>query len=169
MATTKRLNFDVSPEQEADIGFLRTALRSSSNKETLVRAVRILLALTRAAELGGELVIRRPDGSLERLLIPDIEPAVPRWKYLVNLPHPWRNQPWIKGRRLLASTVWRDMLANQLSPEEVAEDHELPLEAVVEAVSWSEANRQLIELESLEELRRMQAHGAGVGLDATAG
>ena len=44
------------------------------------------------------------------------------WKYLVERPHPWRRQRWIKGRRLLASTVWADMIVNAMSVEEAAEN-----------------------------------------------
>ncbi|WP_199249571.1 hypothetical protein [[Phormidium] sp. ETS-05] len=33
------------------------------------------------------------------------------WQYLVERPHPWRRQLYIKGRKLLASTVWQDTIA----------------------------------------------------------
>lgn len=37
------------------------------------------------------------------------------WQYLVTRPHPWRRQLYIKGRKLLASTVWQDMMAKELA------------------------------------------------------
>jgi hypothetical protein len=32
------------------------------------------------------------------------------WQFLVARPHPWRKQLAIKGRKLLAGTLWRDMI-----------------------------------------------------------
>jgi len=163
MAATKRLNFDVSPEQEAEIAWLRGALGSSSTKDAVVRAVQIILEISRASEHGGELVIRHTDGRTERIVIPGLQPREPRWQFLTRRPHPWRSQPWVKGTRLLASTVWRDMLTNQLTVEQAAENWDLPLSAINEAVAWSESNQDLIELESAEELRRLSAGGIELG------
>ncbi|MFD2376384.1 hypothetical protein ACFSTJ_01515 [Ottowia pentelensis] len=78
-------------------------------------------------------------------------------------PHPWRRQLWIKGRKLQASAVWLDGQANGLSAAEAAENWNLPLPAVEEALAYSEAHRALIEAEADEERQRLLAEGIAVG------
>lgn len=73
------------------------------------------------------------------------------WQYLVARPHPWRRQFYIKGRKLLASTVWQDAIANQMSPEQAAENWDLPLAAIYEVIRYCESHQELIKLESDEE------------------
>ena len=68
----------------------------------------------------------------------------------------------IKGRRLLAATVWRDMRSNGQTLAEAAEEWDIPIEAVEEAQRWSEANRSLLDMEAREEARRLTS--AGVAL-----
>ncbi|MGA9381514.1 MAG: hypothetical protein WBV73_22370 [Phormidium sp.] len=60
------------------------------------------------------------------------------WQYLVARSHPWRRQLYIKGRKLLASTVWQDMMANEMSPEQAAENWDLPLSAIYEVIRYCE-------------------------------
>lgn len=162
-APLKRQNFDVTPEQEAEIAWLREALGVSTAKDAVLRAVRIAAVLSREASEGRTLMVREPGGAPQRLVIPELErPATAGWRYLVEREHPWRRQMSIKGRRLLAATVWRDMLANGQSSAEAAEEWDLPVEAVDEAVRWCEAHRALLEMEAREEARRGATVGAGV-------
>jgi len=53
---------------------------------------------------------------LIRAIVQSIEdtPHPEKWQFLVSRPHPWRKQLYIKGRKLLASTLWQDLIANQL-------------------------------------------------------
>lgn len=81
------------------------------------------------------------------------------WQYLVVRPHTWRKQLYIKGQKLLASTVWRDIQSNEMTEEEAAENWDLPVAAIREAVHYSEANSQLIQLEADEERCRLEARG----------
>jgi hypothetical protein len=78
------------------------------------------------------------------------------WDYLVARSHPWRKQLYVKGTKLLASIVWQDILANQLLPAQVAENWDLPIEAVAEVMTYCQANRSLIELEAREESYRIE-------------
>ncbi len=48
------------------------------------------------------------------------------WQYLVQREYSWRRQLYLKGRRLLAMTVWQDMLANAMSREDAADNWDLP-------------------------------------------
>jgi uncharacterized protein (DUF433 family) len=82
-----------------------------------------------------------------------------QWQYLEKRPHPWRQQLYLKGRRLRAFTVWMDMLVNELTPEEVAENKELPLAAVKEAIEYCETHQDLLKREAEEERRKLEAKG----------
>lgn len=159
----KRQNFDVTPEQEAEIAWLREALGVSTAKDAVLRAVRIAAVLSREASEGRTLMVRGPGGVPERLVIPELErPAAAGWRYLVERDHPWQRQMSIKGRRLLAATVWRDMVANIQAPHEAAVEWDIPVDAVREAVEWCEANRALLEMEAKEEARRLTSAGASL-------
>lgn len=162
-ATLKRQNFDVTPEQEAEIAWLREALGLSTSKDAVLRAVRIAAVLAREAQEGHVLMVRGPQGPPERLVIPELErPMEKGWRYLVERDHPWQRQMSIKGRRLLAATVWRDLVTNGQTAEAAALEWDLPVEAVREAVRWSEANLALLEMETQEEARRLASAGVAI-------
>lgn len=84
---------------------------------------------------------------------------VENWQYLVARSHPWRRQLYIKGRKLLASTVWQDMMANEMSPEQAAENWDLPLSAIYEVISYCENHRELLKMEAEEERYRLEQKG----------
>lgn len=150
-STMKRQNFDVTPEQEAEIAWLRDALGVSTAKDAVLRAVRIAAVLSREASEGRTLMVRSAGGIPERLVIPELErPSASGWRYLVERGHPWQRQMSIKGKRLLAATVWRDMVVNSQTLCQAAEEWGIPEEAVREAVAWCEASRGLLEMEARE-------------------
>jgi len=82
-----------------------------------------------------------------------------QWQYLEKRPHPWRKQLYIKGRKLRAFTVWMDMIVNDLTPEEVAEDKEIPLAAVREAIEYCQTHPDLLEQEAQRERRHLEEKG----------
>ncbi|MGB3613823.1 MAG: hypothetical protein WBA10_08520 [Elainellaceae cyanobacterium] len=84
------------------------------------------------------------------------------WQFLTSRPHPWRQQLYIKGRKILASTLWQDMIANNMSPEQVAENWDLPLSAIREAIQYCETHQDLIQLEAEEERYRLQQNGVSL-------
>lgn len=160
---SKRLNFDISPEQEDELNNLRVDLGTSTTKDTVLRAVRVLSVLSREARGGGRLYVQTRHGETHRLILPELEDLGARWTWLVLRPHAWRRTPHVKGRRLLASSVWRTMLANEMTAAETAEDLDLPVAAVEEAVAWCEANAELVAMEALEEHRQLNGTGSSVG------
>lgn len=81
------------------------------------------------------------------------------WHYLVARPHPWRRQLYIKGHKLLASTVWQDKIVNEMTPEQAAENWDLPLPAIDEVIHYCESHRDLIKLEADEERYRLEEKG----------
>ncbi|MEG4029036.1 MULTISPECIES: hypothetical protein [unclassified Microcoleus] len=83
-------------------------------------------------------------------------PEIENWQYLIARPHAWRKQLYIKGRKLLASTIWRDMTANWMSPEQAAENWDLPLSAIYEVIDYCENNQEVLKLEADDERYRLE-------------
>lgn len=73
------------------------------------------------------------------------------WLFLESRPDSWRKQLYIKGRKLRASNIWSDMIVNEMTPEECAEDWDLPLAAIHEAIEYCEIHQGLIEAEAAQE------------------
>lgn len=156
---TKRQNFNITLEQEAQIEWLREALGATSAKEAILRAVSVLSTLKEYSQKGFKVALVKPDEQVE-LVIVGLEPTAEQWKYLIQRPHPWRRQLYVKGRRLLAATVWQDMQANELSLEQTAKNFSLPVEAVIEIIRYCEINQELLKMEADEERHRLEAKGA---------
>jgi uncharacterized protein (DUF433 family) len=81
------------------------------------------------------------------------------YRYLEPRPHSWRKQLWIKGRNM---TVWQLlcwMWANKMTPEDVAQGFDLPVDAVYEALDYYAKHRELLESEAEEEERRLRDKG----------
>lgn len=160
---TKRANFDLSPEQDELLTNLRALLSVSSVKEAVLRAAQLTTVLAREIRRGNRLFIGKNQTAAMRFLIPEMEGrAELEWQWLVERPHPWRRQLWIKGRKLLASSVWLDALTNGLGPHEAAQYWDLPLEACEEVFAYCEAHQNLIKAEADEERQRLKLAGIDV-------
>lgn len=85
------------------------------------------------------------------------------WHYLVARPHSWRRQLSIKGRNLTVGQLISTMRANKLSPDQAADDFDLPLAAINEAVQYYHENQAMIQLEAAEERRRLRQRGYAKG------
>ena len=164
MATeTRRQNFNVTPEQETDLARLREELDAPSVKDAILRAARIVEAISRQTRQGGALYVREASGETRQILIPELMPPAPGpWLFLTDRPHPWRRQLWVKGRKLPAATVWTDWRINGGTPEEVAENWDLPLAAVEESIRYGESHRDLLRMEAEEEKQRLAEAGVSV-------
>lgn len=89
----------------------------------------------------------------------DIEPLMINYKYLEPRPHRWRKQLYIKGRNM---TVWQlvsGILTDKQTPEEAANDYDLPLGTVAESLLYCIDNWELIQTEREEEWEWLKAHG----------
>lgn len=84
------------------------------------------------------------------------------WQYLVQREYSWRRQLYLKGRRLLAATVWQDMLANAMSFEDAADNWDLPLAAIDEVVRYCESHQDLLKIEADEEYCRLVSKGVSL-------
>lgn len=168
-ATTKRANFDLSPEQEELLAQLRARLAASSTKEAVLRAAQLTTLLLDEVHDGNRLFIGKSPTSSVRLVIPELEArAHGQWRWLVERPHPWRRQLWVKGRKLLASAVWLDALTNGMGPREAAENWDLPLEACEEIFAYCETNTALLKAEANEERQRLKRGSVDVEARAPA-
>lgn len=110
---------------------------------------------------GRKVIAVEPDAVPERYteaVLPGVEEALAsdRWTWLIERPHPWRRQLWVKGRRMRAAQLVGHMNGNEWSAEETARQLDLPVDAVLEAQRYVEANVELIGAETIEEQRTAQ-------------
>ncbi len=75
-----------------------------------------------------------------------------QWQYLEPRPDSWRKQLYLKGRKLTAFGLWSDMMVNGDTPEETANNWDVPLEAVLEVIKYCENIVKLIKNLSLLKL-----------------
>jgi uncharacterized protein (DUF433 family) len=104
-------------------------------------------------------------GRFPPALPPQAEPEypVPGWRHLVYRPHPRRHQLSVRGRNLTVRQLVGSIKANTLNPQEAAENYDLPVEAIEEALRYAEENRELLELEARQERQRLQDKGHDLG------
>jgi len=161
MSETKRQNFNITPEQEAEIAQLKELLGSPTTKDAILSAVRFYKVIANEIKEGRQLcVAENSSGSMHKLIIPDLEALKPaRFKYLVQRPHEWERQMYVKGRRLPAASVYRDYSVDGRTPDQLADDWDLPLDAVKECISYCEENQALLQMEAEEAMRRLAAEG----------
>lgn len=165
--TSKRENFDVNPQQEAEIDCLQDLIKAPSRKDAILIAVRLALHLAAESRQGNQLFLGRPGEKPTRVVILGIEnPNSTRWMYLVDQAHSWKKQLFVKGRKLPAAAVWTGMTVNKLTPEQAADNWDLPLDAIKEIVEYCESNQALLKMEADEEKKRLNQEGVKVEPEA---
>jgi uncharacterized protein (DUF433 family) len=66
----------------------------------------------------------------------------------------------VKGRKIRASFLWSDTLEpDAMTPQEVADNYDVPVEAVREAIDFCEKNQDLLEQDWKDEWDFIRAHG----------
>lgn len=158
--TDTSMHFAITPEQAAMYRRLQEFFEVASTEEAVLRSSRAMLYLAEALAQGKRLYLGDAPSNLECLELPEIERREAQWQWLTGRDHPWRRQLWVKGRRLLASQVWRDMQANGMSEEAAADNWDLPLEAIREIVAYCTGHAALIAAEASEEQQRLRLPGA---------
>ncbi len=161
MTDTKRQNFNITPEQEAEIAYLKEMINASTTKDAILSAVRFYSVMAARVKEGQEIYITdKQTNQMERVVIPDMEALKqPQYRYLVAHSHPWRRQLFVKGRRLPAASVYKDYLVEHRTPAQLANDWSLPLEAVTECIMYCKENQALLEMEAQEDRRRAERKG----------
>lgn len=87
----------------------------------------------------------------------------PHYNYLVAKPHRWRKQLSLKGRNMTVGQLVATMRANKMTPEYAADDFDLPLAQILEALDYYERNRELVDWELRQD--RIRAIAAGIAVD----
>ncbi len=150
----RRLSVDLPPETEVATRALADRYFRGVTTD-VIRASLSLLAWVIEARRSGKRVIAvgREDipDRFEEPVFPGIEELLlgdPTW--LVQRPHPWRRQPWIKGRRVTAGDLARTIEMEEWTPEQAATEFDLPIEAVLEAQTYLADHRDLVLAEERE-------------------
>lgn len=85
------------------------------------------------------------------------------YKFLERDPKSSLNQLSIRGTRIRAWTVYGAYISEEepMTPEEIAADRDIPLEAVLEAIAYCQSNPPEIE----QDLRRQSALAEAMGMN----
>lgn len=82
------------------------------------------------------------------------------YQYLEPRPRSHYRQLWVKGRHIRAEVLYRCTVgAEPRIPEEVAQDYDLPVEAVQEAIDYAVHNQKLLDAERAREASRLKKLG----------
>jgi uncharacterized protein (DUF433 family) len=82
-----------------------------------------------------------------------------QWQHLEKRPHSWRQQLYLKGKRIRASVIYADMLVNEETLEEAADNWDLPVAAIYEIIEYCQTNQRLLRQEAQKERRWLEDKG----------
>jgi uncharacterized protein (DUF433 family) len=85
--------------------------------------------------------------------------AVQDYKHLAPNPKSAYRQLFLKGRRIRAWILYCDHVAQDMTPEEIAADRDLPVEAVREAIAYCASNPPEVRGDLIREEELMRAKG----------
>jgi uncharacterized protein (DUF433 family) len=153
------MQIDLRPEDELTLERARRALGTDGDSDT-GRALLMLFAKLSAAIDQGTVISFLPGDDPRAVdAVPELTSAMRpqvRYTYLVQVPHPWRKQLSLKGRRITAGQLVAAMEANSMSVEQTAADFDVDPLAVAEAIDYVSRHRSLVEAEAAEEQRRTE-------------
>lgn len=82
------------------------------------------------------------------------------YQHLETRPRSHYRQLWVKGRHIRAEVLYRLTVGLEPhTPEEVAQDYDLPIEAVKEAIDYAVRNQKLLDTERAREKARLEQLG----------
>lgn len=92
----------------------------------------------------------RGEKALSHLLttLDEREFPVEGWNHLVARPHPWKRQLYLKGRNMTARQLVGSIKADKLTINKAADNWDLPVGAIEEALRYAVENVELLEMES---------------------
>jgi len=155
----RRWQVDLRSEDELTLTRVRQVLGAEGDSEAGRALLALFAKLSAAVEQGITISFLPGDDPRAVDALPEFTRALrpeSRYRWLVAVPHPWRKQLSIKGRRITAGQLVDSMEANDFSIEETAREYDLPAEAVAEAVDYVARNRPLVLAEAAEERRRTE-------------
>lgn len=81
------------------------------------------------------------------------------YQHLESRPDKSSKELFIRGRGIRASTIWHDRYIQMFTPEQIANDRTLPIEAVYEALAFCQENWEMICREKDEERQYLEEIG----------
>ena len=82
------------------------------------------------------------------------------YQYLERRPDSWRRQLFLKGRNMaVGQLVWKMRANSHHTPEAAAEEYDLPLAQVYEALEYYERHPDIVAQDDADERRYLQAQG----------
>jgi uncharacterized protein (DUF433 family) len=156
MPSHQRLQIEIRPEDELLMAQIRRAFGGDSDAEATRRLLALFKRIVSAIEGGGILSIvpagddRAVDFAPELTI--SVRPEV-RYRFLMPSSHPWRRQLVLKGRRMTVGNLLGSMQAEGWTAERTAQEYDLPLQAVLEALEYGTHNEVLLQAEAAEERR----------------
>ena len=156
-----RLHVDVSDALSTSVKRPADRFFRGAVSDAVVAAFNAFSWMLEQKQQGKRVIAVEPDSMPDRYTeasLPGVDEALinARWTWLIERPHPWRRQLWIKGRRMRAAQLVGHLNGNDWSAEETARQFDLPVEAVLEAQRYVDDNQQLIDAETTEEQRIAQ-------------
>ena len=83
-----------------------------------------------------------------------------QYLHLETRPRSHYSQLWVKGRHIRAEVLYRLTVGPEpRTPKEVAQDYDLPVEAVQEAIDYAMRNQKLLDAERAREKARLELLG----------
>ena len=157
-----RVQVDLDSKEVRLLELLATRLSVRSRADLLQQAYGTFLWIVNEMLEGRRIVsveaqdLKQLD-RFKELALPAVEPLrFGHYRYLTERPETGRH------RNMTVGQLVYTMRANDLDTEEAAEDMELPLEQVKEAVAYYETHRDLIEAEAEEDRRSLQERGVAL-------
>lgn len=160
-----RVQLDVQPEQLYLLDLLQEQLGLRSRSELLEEAISTLRWLVQERRRGRTVVsvdpaeLSRLSHALEFASRASLLAPNELYEHLVARPHPWRRQLVLKGRNMTVGQLVATMRADALTPEAAAEDLDLPIAQVREALAYYQAHADLVDAELREDAHRLREKG----------
>lgn len=86
-----------------------------------------------------------------------LEPEM--YVYLEKRPDKKLLELFLRGTGIRASTIWHDRYVSRLNPRQIAEDRDIPVEAVYEALAYCQESWESICHEKDQERQRLALRG----------
>lgn len=157
----RRWQIDLRTEDELTLARARRVFGAEGDSEAGRALLALFAKLSAAVESGTVISFLPGDDPRAVDALPEFTRALrpeTAYRWLVAVPHSWRRQLALKGRRLTAGQLVDVIHANALSPEAAAAEYDLPLEAVREALDYCERHGDLVAAEAAEERLRTEPY-----------
>lgn len=165
---TNRIQFNLPSGQVRILDLLERKLALRSRTDLMQEALSTLVWLAQQ-RLRGRVIVSIAPEEVEKLSYAvELANSAGAWtsgdldEHLIARPDNWRRQLWLRGRNMTVGQLVAWMHSNELGPAKAAEDFDLPLVQVQEALAYYETHRDLVDAEWQEERHYLQSRGYAV-------